>query len=509
MFSFGVDGNPMALAMHVADINVLDPSARSTAADQPSPAATQAQAMSVPVLTTAVRAADFLLAMVAGASAALALKMMLGSVPAGDLAVATCIGAAAFVIAAGRCGSYDIAVLGRLEQGAKRLPTPLLISGASVAIAIFLLHDGTISLRVWLFCFVAISGLLISGFRLVLANMVRRWRVSGRLIRRVAVVGVSDFGAVFLQRLAAQPDLFQVAGVYDDRQSRIPGHLGHIPVQGGVEALLRASRTERIDMVVLALPLAAAERIEAILMQLGSLVADVFLTTDVAGLRYEGARFTAIGANPVVAVGERPMKDWQAVNKALFDRVVGGALLLLALPVLLAVALLIKLDSPGPVLFRQPRVGFDNRLFSIYKFRTMRADQADLLADRQTTRGDLRITRVGRWLRRYSIDELPQLLNVLDGTMSLVGPRPHAPNTKAANKLFADVAGQYALRHRVKPGITGWAQVNGWRGETRTEEQLLQRVRHDLDYIQKWSLWLDVKIIALTVMREIRSKTAF
>jgi len=511
VFSYSVDGNPMALAMHVADINVLDPAARSTAADQPLPAATQAQvqAMSVPVLTMAVRAADFLLAMVAGASAALVLKMVLGSIPAGDLAVSTCIGAAAFVIAAGRCGSYDIAVLGKLEQSAKRLPTPLLISGASVAIAVFILHDGTIPLRGWPFCFIAVSGALIPAFRLVLANMIRRWRVSGRLIRRVAVIGVSDFGAVFLQRLAAQPDLFQVAGVYDDRQSRIPEHLGHIAVQGGVEALLQASRTERIDMVVLALPLAAVERINAILMQLGSLVADVFLTTDVAGQRYEGAQFTAIGANPVVAVGERPIKDWQAVHKALFDRVVGGVLLLLLLPVLLAVALLIKLDSPGPVLFRQPRVGFDNRMFSICKFRTMRADQADLLADRQTTRGDPRITRVGRWLRRYSIDELPQLLNVLGGTMSLVGPRPHAPNTKAADKLFADVVGQYALRHRVKPGITGWAQVNGWRGETRTEEQLRQRVRHDLDYIQNWSLWLDVKIMALTLLREVRSTTAF
>ncbi len=148
-------------------------------------------------------------------------------------------------------------------------------------------------------------------------------------------------------------------------------------------------------------------------------------------------------------------------------------------------------------------------MFSIFKFRTMRTDMTDLLADKQTTRDDPRITRIGHYLRRFSIDELPQLLNVLQGDMSLVGPRPHAPNTKAADKLFADVVRQYAVRHRVKPGITGWAQVNGWRGETKTEDQLRNRVRFDLDYIQNWSLGLDLKILWLTVLREICSKTAF
>ena len=527
VLSYSVDESPIALAMHIAEINVREASAGSTQSEQPPPASmpsyarshtaphvsshteAHAQAISVPVLTTAVRAVDGLLVAAAGVFAALALKKAIGDIPAGALAVSTCIGSAAFVVAAGRCGCYDLAVLGRPEQGARRLLAPFLMTGAAVIIAMFMLNEGMAPLRGWPLGLVAIASMLILGFRLVIANLIRRWRRSGRLVRRIAVVGVSDYSAVFLQRLAAQPDLFQVTGVYDDRQSRIPEHLCHIAVQGGVEALLRASRTERIDMVVLALPLGAVERINAILAQLGSLVADVFLTADVAGLHYEGAQFSAIGANPVVSVNERPMKDWQAVRKALFDRLAAAVLLLLALPVLLAVALLIKLDSPGPVLFRQPRVGFDNRMFSICKFRTMRADQADLLADRQTTRGDPRITRVGRWLRRYSIDELPQLLNVLEGTMSLVGPRPHAPNTKAADKLFADVVGHYPARHRVKPGITGWAQVNGWRGETRTEEQLRQRVRHDLDYIKNWSLWLDVKIIALTLLREIRSTTAF
>jgi len=171
--------------------------------------------------------------------------------------------------------------------------------------------------------------------------------------------------------------------------------------------------------------------------------------------------------------------------------------------------LLIKLDSPGPVLFRQPRLGFNNVMFTVYKFRTMQHGAADLLADKQTTRGDPRITRVGRILRKLSLDELPQLFNVLGGSMSLVGPRPHAPNTKAGDTLFHDAVAEYALRHRVKPGITGWAQVSGWRGETKTLEQIEQRVACDLYYIDNWSLKFDIRIIFLTLVREINSSTAF
>ena len=215
------------------------------------------------------------------------------------------------------------------------------------------------------------------------------------------------------------------------------------------------------------------------------------------GLRFEGAQFTAIGSNPVVSVGKRPLKDWQAVKKTVFDRAIGGALLLGAALPLLVVAALIKLDSPGPVLFRQPRVGFDNRMFSIFKLRTMRADMTDLLADRQTTRDDPRVTRVGRWLRRYSIDELPQLLNVMQGSMSLVGPRPHAPNTKAADKLFADVVSQYAVRHRVKPGITGWAQVRcGYAG---SDAGSVLKASCDLYYVRHHSFGMDCLILFETL----------
>jgi lipopolysaccharide/colanic/teichoic acid biosynthesis glycosyltransferase len=203
------------------------------------------------------------------------------------------------------------------------------------------------------------------------------------------------------------------------------------------------------------------------------------------------------------------MKDWNAAKKIGFDYVFGVFALVALSPVLALVALAIALDSKGPILFRQPRLGFNNRIFLCYKFRSMYHDMADLKADRQTTRDDPRITRVGKWIRKFSLDELPQLLNVLNGSMSLVGPRPHAPNTKAAEHLFADVVRQYAVRHRVKPGITGWAQVNGWRGETKTVAEIESRVKCDLYYIDHWTLGFDLKIMIMTVLRETFSRKAF
>ena len=185
-------------------------------------------------------------------------------------------------------------------------------------------------------------------------------------------------------------------------------------------------------------------------------------------------------------------------------------MLLLALsPVLLVAALAIRATSPGPVFFRQPRLGYDNRLFMMYKFRSMFADMGDLHASRQTSRDDPRVTTVGRVIRKYSVDELPQLINVLRGDMSLVGPRPHALNTRAEGLSLEAAEADYAVRHRVRPGITGWAQVNGSRGEMQTIAQVRARVAHDLHYIKNWSLLLDLRIMALTLVREVASRRAF
>jgi Undecaprenyl-phosphate glucose phosphotransferase len=366
-------------------------------------------------------------------------------------------------------------------------------------------------MRAFPLAFGANAFLLLAGLRLSLHALILRWTRAGRFRRRIAIVAVNDFSQEFIKRLMTEPEAFEIVGVYDDRlrRGRVPSVHVNVQVRGSIADLVIDSREERIDVIAVALPLSAVQRISVILEELSSTVADVCLTTDLAGFAYRDDQFGSVGSNRVITVGENPLKDWRAVKKAGFDYVAGAIAVVISLPVFAVIALAIRLDSKGPILFVQPRIGFNNRKFNCYKFRTMYADMTDVMADRQTTRGDPRITRVGKWLRKFSLDELPQLLNVMNGSMSLVGPRPHAPNTKAADRLFNEVVQQYALRHRVKPGITGWAQVNGWRGETTTEEHIKNRVRYDLFYIDNWSLHFDIKIACLTILREIHSQHAF
>jgi exopolysaccharide biosynthesis polyprenyl glycosylphosphotransferase len=213
---------------------------------------------------------------------------------------------------------------------------------------------------------------------------------------------------------------------------------------------------------------------------------------------------------PVLDLLDKPIADWDVVIKLAFDRIVGAIALLALSPVFLATAIAVKLDSPGPVLFRQRRYGFNNELVEVYKFRSMYVDKTDATAAKLVTRNDSRVTRVGRFIRKTSLDELPQLLNVVfKGNLSLVGPRPHAVHAKAADRQYDEVVDGYFARHRVRPGITGWAQVNGWRGETDTQEKIQQRVEHDLYYIENWSILFDLYILATTPLSLIKTKNAF
>ena len=197
-------------------------------------------------------------------------------------------------------------------------------------------------------------------------------------------------------------------------------------------------------------------------------------------------------------MADRPISDWNLVFKWLFDKVVAITALILLSPVMIGTAIAIKLDSPGPVFFKQNRHGFNNELIEVFKFRSMRTDMSDANASKLVTKGDPRVTRVGRFIRKTSIDELPQFFNVLTGQLSVVGPRPHATQAKADNLLYYEAVEGYFARHKVKPGITGWAQIHGWRGETDTVDKIMQRVQHDLYYIEKWSILLDAYIVLMT-----------
>ncbi|SFK81738.1 undecaprenyl-phosphate glucose phosphotransferase [Methylocapsa palsarum] len=467
--------------------------------------------ISAPVLMSVAAFLDLALLLAAAWLAAIAVNVSLQTPWRPDMALAGIIGAGASWIYISAHKAYSLEMFRSFERQISLIVKAIVIAvGVSITCLFVVQAEGPAE-RAFPFAFGVSAFLVLALFRLVLGSLVAQWTRDGRFRRRIAIVALNEFSLKFIERLQAEPNAFEVAGVYDDRlrSERVPPALANVPVRGSVADLVRDSRDEHFDVIAVALPLGAVDRIAAVLEQLSSTVADVCLTTDLAGFSYRVDQFGALGSNPVISIDEAPMKDWRAAKKAAFDYLVGAIALVILAPVLAFIALVVRLDSKGPALFRQPRLGFNNRMFTCYKFRTMYTDKTDVLADRQTTRDDPRVTRSGKWLRKLSLDELPQLLNVMNGSMSLVGPRPHAPNTKAANRLFAEVVQQYALRHRVKPGITGWAQVNGWRGETATVEQIQNRVRCDLYYIDNWSLIFDLKIIALTVLRELYSKRAF
>jgi polysaccharide biosynthesis protein PslA len=345
--------------------------------------------------------------------------------------------------------------------------------------------------------------------RAAVAVRLRALASGGKLGRRIVVVGANRLGFQFIERMrTADDEPVEVVALFDEPDAVDQcGNTG-IPFRG-MDELVEFSRATRIDEIVIALPPSERGRIESILELARTTVADVHLVTDELCMQYAGCKLRRFAGAPVITVSERPIKDWRAFQKSVFDRTLAAFALIALGPVLCAIAALVKLETPGPAFFLQRRVGFNNRSFTVFKFRTMHHAAEDRDGDVLTKRNDPRVTRVGRILRKYSLDELPQLANVVIGNMSLVGPRPHALHAKAADAPYDQVVRHYARRHRVKPGITGWAQVNGWRGETQTREQIEMRIAHDLEYIDNWSLWLDVKIILLTILRETRSRHAF
>jgi Undecaprenyl-phosphate glucose phosphotransferase len=334
--------------------------------------------------------------------------------------------------------------------------------------------------------------------RLLLKHQIKRWQAGGRLNRNLVIVGAGEHGQRLIEHLARHGDSAErIIGVFDDRHGRVPDYVADYPVLGTVNELLAFARRNPIDQIIVALPWDAENRLLAWMKRLRSLPVDVRLCPDMIGFHLPHRQVTHIGGVPMLNVFEKPLAGWNYIVKIMEDRVLAGAILVLIMPLLLVLCALIKLDSRGPVLFRQKRYGFNNEVIEVFKFRSMYVDRCeDNQAVSQATKHDPRVTRVGRILRRTSLDELPQFLNVLSGTMSIVGPRPHAV---AHNEQYSRLIDEYLARHRVKPGITCWAQVNGLRGETETLDKMEQRVRYDLYYIENWSLLFDIRIILRTL----------
>ena len=379
------------------------------------------------------------------------------------------------------------------------------------AVMFFLKLDGVVS-RVWIAGWFFFGLLTLAVERTLLSRIVLTLVRSGRLDRRTVVVGGGEFGSDLLRALRATHNAeIRLLGVFDDRSDdRSPETVEGFPKLGTVDDLVDYARSTRIDLVIFALPITAELRILEMLRKLWVLPIDIRLAAHANRLRFRPRSYSYVGQVPVLDILDKPIADWDVVIKLAFDKIVGTLALIALSPVLLATALAVKLDSPGPVFFRQKRYGFNNELIEIFKFRSMYVDQTDATATKLVTREDPRVTRVGRFIRRTSLDELPQLLNVvLKGNLSLVGPRPHAVHAKAADRQYDQVVDGYFARHRVRPGITGWAQINGWRGETDTPEKIQQRVEHDLYYIENWSIFLDMYILAVTPYSLFKSSNAY
>ncbi len=364
--------------------------------------------------------------------------------------------------------------------------------------------------RIWAFSWLASCLLLVPAGRFAVTAIIRRMAREGRLGRNIIIYGAGKQGAALIRHIESMDEPWnRIVGVFDDRATRgVTEVLGH-PVIGDLKGLVSWARNHRTDEILIALPWGADERLMTIAHMLSVLPADIRLSPEFVGADFFHRRASFQYGVPMLSIFDTPVAGWPALLKTAMDFTLGSLFLLMALPVMTVIAIAIKLDSPGPILFRQKRCGFNNQLIDVFKFRTMYVDKTDHDADRLVQPGDPRVTRVGAFLRRFSLDELPQLFNVLSGEMSVVGPRPHALKAKAGDALYEDVVDEYAVRHKVKPGITGWAQVNGWRGNTETEADIIGRVEHDLYYIENWSVLLDLIILVRTVFVVIRGENSY
>lgn len=362
--------------------------------------------------------------------------------------------------------------------------------------------------RIMMMTWSGLTPLLISMWRSALWLVSSELRVRGYNSRTAAIVGLSPIGNQLYQKMRKNPELgLRLVGFYDDRDPErlAPSEVTDKVLLGRFDDLLVSARRGEVDQVYIALPPRAESRTAGLIRRLADTTASVYLAYDFGGFDLLNAKWSAVGEVPVMSVVEQPFFGTDALIKRLEDIIIGFAIFLfIAIPMAI-IAIGIKLTSPGPVFFRQRRYGLNGEEIRVLKFRTMTVcEDGDNVV--QATKNDLRVTPFGAFLRRTSLDELPQFLQVLTGTMSIVGPRPHAV---AHNEAYRSRIHGYMLRHKVKPGITGWAQVNGWRGETDTLEKMEKRVEHDLEYIRNPSLLLDLRIILMTIRQIAGQRNAY
>jgi len=359
--------------------------------------------------------------------------------------------------------------------------------------------------RFWLFAWTGVVTVSLVLARIVAAAVLRRAvREGGVFSRRIAIVGANEIGARFAAHAADPEKAISIVGIFSAGPEDAAGGFSH-PADGDLRALERAARAGEIDDVVIAMPRLSKDAMASVVNRLSTLPVTLAICPNAHWLDHTGGDIVRIGGTPMLTLYRRPLEGWGSVLKTVEDYAVGAPAFLLLSPLMLAIAIALRLEGKGPVFFTQQRHGFNQKVFRIFKFRTMTVLE-DGVEIPQARANDPRVTKLGAFLRRYSLDELPQIYNVLRGEMSLVGPRPHA---LAHNHQYALAIENYSGRHKVKPGMTGWAQVNGCRGETSENELMAERVRYDLEYVDNWSLWFDFKIMALTFAAVLFPKNAY
>ena len=403
-------------------------------------------------------------------------------------------------------GLYRSWRLGRFSTICRLVLFNVTLAFLLMTLVLFLFKYSEIYSRVTIAGWYLLSVIILIGWRFCVREVKRVRRAKGYNVQKVAIVGLTETGRNLYDEIIKHDELgFECVGFYDDREpSRFDGFDLSLII-GTINDAVELARSGHVKKLYVCLPMIAEKRIADIIEALGDSTADVLITPDFLLKNLMNARIGSVGEVDTISVFESPVNGMRRFYKRSFDIVFSFCAIVGISPVLIGVAIAVYMSSPGPVLFKQDRYGLDGRKIKVWKFRSMTVtENADKVI--QARKGDARITNVGAFIRRTSLDELPQFFNVLFGDMSVVGPRPHAV---AHNEEYRKLVTYYMLRHKVLPGITGWAQVNGWRGETDTLDKMEKRIEFDLAYIRNWTLWWDVKIVFLTLFKGFVGKNVY
>jgi putative colanic acid biosynthesis UDP-glucose lipid carrier transferase len=403
-------------------------------------------------------------------------------------------------------GLYRSWRLGRFSTMCRLVLVTVTFAFLLMTLVLFLFKYSEVYSRVAMAGWYILSLIVLLSWRYCVREIKRVRRAKGFNVEKVAIVGLTEMGKHLYDEIIKHDELgFECIGFYDDREPSRLEDFDSSLIIGTINDAVELARLGQVQKLYLCLPMIAEQRIANIIESLGDSTVDVLLTPDFLLKNLMNARIGSVGEVDTISVFESPVNGMKHFYKRTFDILFSFTAILALSPVLLIIAVAIKLNSPGAVIFKQDRYGLDGRKIKVWKFRSMSVtENSDVIT--QATKGDVRITRVGAFLRKTSLDELPQFLNVLFGDMSVVGPRPHAV---AHNEEYRKLVTYYMLRHKVLPGITGWAQVNGWRGETDTLDKMEKRVDFDLAYIRNWTLWWDVKIVFMTLFKGFVGKNVY